>query len=191
MKIIKSRIFKALFLSILVGIILGIISFIIVEKKDIKTDLINYINLIKNVKFNYFNSLVNSLSSNLIYSFFIWIFGIIFILFFISLLIIIYKSISLGFMISGVVYTFKAKGVLYALILGLNSMINILIYAFLCYYSINFAIKTFNAFRNNRQISFKSFFINYIYIYLIIAGFLILSSFFEIYISSNLIRFVV
>ena len=190
MKIIKSRIFKALTLIVMISILLGIISFIITNKKEIKFDLINYITLIKNGKFNYTNSLITSLFNNFKYSFLIWIFGIIFIFSFISILLIVYKGISLGFMLSGIIYTFKVKGLLYGLILSIPCILNIFIYIVLAYYSINFSIKSLNAFRNNRQINYKSFYINYIYIYLILLIILIISSLFESYICSNLLKFV-
>ena len=54
MKIIKSRIFKALTLIVMISILLGIISFIITNKKEIKSDLINYITLIKKREFELF-----------------------------------------------------------------------------------------------------------------------------------------
>ena len=190
MKIIKSRIFKALTLIVMISILLGIISFIITNKKEIKSDLINYITLIKNGKFNYTNSLITSLFNNFKYSFLIWIFGIIFIFSFISILLIVYKGISLGFMLSGIIYTFKVKGLLYGLILSIPCILNIFIYIVLAYYSINFSIKSLNAFRNNRQINYKSFYINYIYIYLILLVLLIISSLIETYICSNLLKFV-
>jgi stage II sporulation protein M len=190
MKIIKSRIFKALTLIVMISILLGIISFIITNKKEIKSDLINYITLIKNGKFNYTNSLITSLFNNFKYSFLIWIFGIIFIFSFISILLIVYKGISLGFMLSGIIYTFKVKGLLYGLILSIPCILNIFIYIVLAYYSINFSIKSLNAFRNNRQINYKSFYINYIYIYLILLIILIISSLIETYICSNLLKFV-
>ena len=190
MKIIKSRIFKALTLIVMISILLGIISFIITNKKEIKSDLINYITLIKNGKFNYTNSLITSLFNNFKYSFLIWVFGIIFIFSFISILLIVYKGISLGFMLSGIIYTFKVKGLLYGLILSIPCILNIFIYIVLAYYSINFSIKSLNAFRNNRQINYKSFYINYIYIYLILLIILIISSLIETYICSNLLKFV-
>jgi len=191
MKIIKSRIFKALFILVMISILLGIISLIIINKTDTKTDLINYVTLIKNGKFNYTNALLNTISSNFIYSFLIWMFGIIFIFGFISCGLIVYKGISLGFMLSSIIYTFKIKGALYGLILGAPSIFNIFVYIVLTYYSVNFAIKSFNAFRNNRMINYKNFFINYVYIYLILFFVLVLSSFFETYITSNLLKFVV
>ncbi len=191
MKIIKTRIFKILILALIVGFVLGIISFILISKKGIKSEIINYINLFKTGKFNYSTGLVKSLFNNLKYGFLIWIFGIIFIFSFLSLLLVAFKGITLGFTVSSVIYTFGLKGVLYSLILSLNSIISIIIYIFLCYYSLNFSIKSYNAFRNNRQINYKTFFINYIYIFLILSGALILNSLFEIYISSNIIKFVV
>ena len=191
MKIIKSRVLKILIVTLFIGFLLGIISFLMIKNKNIKFNYINYIDLINNGNFNYTNSLIKSIFYNLRYSFFIWIFGILFIFSFMSLFLITFKGISLGFMITSIIWTFKIKGVLYALILSLNSIINITIFLLLSYYSINFSIKSLNAYRNNRQINYKSFFINYIYIYVILSFSLILSSLFEIYICSNIIKFVV
>ena len=191
MKIFKYKIFKILILVVLLGILLGIISFIMIDKSIIKNDLINYINLIKNGNYNYLEGLTNSLTSNISFSFFIWLFGIVFIFSFINIILIIYKGISLGFMLSSIIYVFKAKGLILGLILSLNSILNIIVYIVLCYYSINFAIKSYNAFKNNKLVNFKSFYIRYIYIYLILLGVLILNSLLEIYVSSNIIKFVV
>lgn len=191
MKIIKTKIFRVLIVSFIFGIILGIISFILSDKKIISTDIINYINLVENGKFNYSLGLINSIFSNLKFSFFIWIFGILFILSFLCIILIIFKGISLGFVFSSIIYVYKLKGALYAFVLSLNAIFNIFIFIFLSYYSIRFSIKSFNAWRNNRQINYKSFFINYTYIYIILLFILILSSLFEIYISSNIIKFVV
>ncbi len=191
MKIIKSRIFKILIIALIVGFVLGIISFMMVDKDNITNNITNYINLIKTGKFNYSVGLIKSLYNNFKYSFLIWIFGILFIFSLFSIIIIAFKGISLGFMISSIIYTFGTKGLILALILCLNNIINILILVLLSYYSISFAIKSFNTFRNNRLINYKTFFINYIYIYIILFVGLTLSSLFEIYICSNIIKFVV
>ncbi len=191
MKIIRSRIFKLLILILVVGFLLGIISFILSDKKEINSDVINYISLIKNGGFNKILGIYNSITSNIKYSFYIWIFGILFIFVFINLFIIVYKGISLGFMISSIIYTYKLKGIILSLILLINNILNITIFILLTYYSINFAIKSYNSFRNNRLVNYKDFFKNYILLYLIFVFMLILCSLFEIYISSNLIKFVV
>ncbi len=191
MKIIRSRIIKLLIITFLVGVLLGIISFILIDKNYINIDLFNYIDLIKNNKFNYLLGLYNSVKSNIISSFIIWIFGIIFIFSMFSFIIIAFRGISLGFMISSIIYAFRLKGLLIGLILLINNLFNISILLLLSYYSINFSIKSFNAFRNNRSINYKDFFIKYVYIYLILVSLLLFSSLFEVYISSNLIKFVV
>lgn len=191
MKIVRSRIFKLLILLLVVGFLLGIISFILSDKKEINNDIINYISLIKNGSFNKLLGLYNSIVSNIKYSFFIWIFGILFIFVFINLFIIVYKGISLGFMISSIIYTYKLSGLILSLILLINNILYIFILILLTYYSVNFAIKSFNTFRNNRLINYKDFFKNYIILYLIFTLLLIFISLFEIYISSNLIKFVV
>ncbi len=191
MKIIKSRVIKILIITFLISIILGIISFIISDKNNLNISVFNYIDLIKKGKFNYILGLYNSIKSNIIVSFIIWIFGIIFIFSVISLIIIAFKGISLGFMISSIIYAYRIKGLLIGLILLINNLFNIIILILLSYYSINFSIKSFNTFRNNRNVNYRDFYIKYIYLYLIFVFLLIFSSLFEIYISSNLIRFVV
>ncbi len=189
MKIINNKLFKSLVLIFVLGILLGVISYFILGLKN--SNIINYFETLKNEKFNYSIGLFNSIKYNYKYIFFIWIFGIIFIFSMFSFIIIAFRGISLGFMISSIIYAFRLKGLLIGLILLINNLFNISILLLLSYYSINFSIKSFNAFRNNRSINYKDFFIKYVYIYLILVSLLLFSSLFEVYISSNLIKFVV
>lgn len=191
MKIINSKIFKILVVTLVIGFIIGIISFIFMDKSSLQSSIINYINLIKNDNYNYSNGLILSIISNIKYSSIIWISGIIF---FCSLgipLVIIYRGISLSLTISTIIYTYKLKGVLYALIIVFPTILNELIFLFLSYYSINFSIKCFNTIKNNKDINLRLFIKNYFYIFLILSSLLIISSLIEIYLCSNIIKFVV
>lgn len=191
MKIINSKIFKILVVTLVIGFIIGIISFIFMDKSSLQSSIINYINLIKNDNYNYSNGLILSIISNIKYSSIIWISGIIFFCSLVIPLIIIYRGISLSLTISTIIYTYKLKGALYALIIVFPTILNEIIFLFLSYYSINFSIKCFNTIKNNKDINLRSFIKNYFYIFLILSLLLIISSLIEIYLCSNIIKFVV
>ena len=191
MKIIKSRIFKVLILLFILGLLFGVISFIFMDKSSLQSSIINYINLIKNDNYNYSNGLISSIISNIKYSSIIWISGIIFFCSLIIPLIIIYRGISLSLTISTIIYTYKLKGTLYALIIVFPTMLNEIIFLFLSYYSINFSIKCYNTIKNNKDINLRLFIKNYFYIFLILSLLLIISSIIEIYLCSNIIKYVV
>ena len=70
-------------------------------------------------------------------------------------------------------------------------IINELLFILFSYYSINFSFRLYNAIKNNKNINVKDFSKNYILIFLILLVLLIISSLFEIFISSNLIKFVI
>ncbi len=195
MKIIKTKLFKSLLVSFSIGIFVGIICFILLssnEKLSLSNDITNYINLINDGNFKYFTSLIKSFISNYKYLVLIWIFGIIF---FCSLLIpfiIVYRGISFGFTIFSIIYVFHIKGLLYALILLIpTTIINEFIFILISYYSITFATKSFNAIKKNKTINLRQFIKNYFYIFLVLSFCILISSVYEIYISSNIIKFVV
>lgn len=191
MKIINSKIFKILVVTLVIGFVIGIISFIFMDKSSLQSSIINYINLIKNDNYNYTNGLILSIISNIKYSSIIWISGIIFFCSLVIPLIIIYRGISLSLTISTIIYTYKLKGALYALIIVFPTILNEIIILFLSYYSINFSIKCFNTIKNNKDINLRSFIKNYFYIFLILSLLLIISSLIEIYLCSNIIKIVV
>lgn len=191
MKIINSKIFKLLVVSLVIGFIIGIISFIFIDKSELSRSIINYINLVKNNDFNHINGLITSIISNLKYSSIIWILGIIFFCSLLIPLIIIYRGISLSLTICTIIYTYKLKGFLYALIIVFPTILNEIILLLLSYYSINFSIKCFNTIKNNKDINLRLFIKNYFYIFIILSILLIISSIIEIYLCSNIIKFVV
>lgn len=195
MKIIKTKLFKSLLVSFIIGIFIGIICFILLSSKEkisLSNNLTNYINLIHDGNFKYFPSLIKSFISNYKYLVLIWIFGIIF---FCSLLIpfiIIYRGILLGFTISSIIYVFHIKGILYSLIMMIPStIINEFIFILISYYSITFSTKCFNVIKKDKTINLRQFIKNYFYIFLVLSSCILLSSVYEIYIGSNIIKFVV
>ena len=190
MKIINSRLFRVLVSLFFIGILLGIISFIIGDKDT--NYIINYFSLIKSNNFNYLTSLISSIYSNYKYAFIILFCSITLLLSFIIPIIIIFRGISAGFTIISIIYTYKVKGLLLSLIIMFPVLIiNELLFILFSYYSINFSFRLYNAIKNNKNINVKDFSKNYILIFLILLVLLIISSLFEIFISSNLIKFVI
>ncbi len=192
MKIIKSRIFKVLILLFILGLLFGVISFIFMDKTSLENYTLNYVDLISKNNFDYIKGLINTLISNYKYLSILWIFGIIFFLFPLVPLIIIYRGISIGLMISSIIYSFKLKGFLYALIMLFPAkIINELIYIIMSYYSISFSLKIYNVIKTNKSINITSFSKNYFYILLIFIVALTLTSIFEVYLSTNIIKLVI
>lgn len=189
MKIINSRIFKSLVILFILGLFLGVLSYTLFNIKD--SSIINYLNLIKNSKFDYITGLINSIKYNLKYIIIIWIFGIIFIFILLIPLIIVFRGISIGFTISIIIASLKLKGIFISLIILFPCVIiNEIIYLFSSYYSITFGIKTLKVFKERKSITLNYYIKNYFYRLLFFSLALIISSLIEIYITSNILKFV-
>lgn len=192
MKIIKSRIFKILIILFIVGFVLGIITYFMIDNTIINENMYNYFDLIKSGDFKYLRSLFNSIIFNNKYLFIIWVSGIILVSIFAIPIIIIYRGISLGLTFISLLVTFKIKGLLYfALLIIPSGLLNEILYIFCSYYSLNFSMKIYNSIKKDKLINIKSFSKNYIYIYIIFTIVMLISNIIEIYISSNLIKYVV
>lgn len=191
MKIIKSRLFKTMFLIFLFGIIIGIISYIFIKKDIVNNNMINYIKLITNNNYNKFNMLITNIFNDTKYYSLIWIFGIIFIFSLFIPLLVIYKGISIGFTISTIIYTFNIKGILYSLIIVFPSILKSILFILLSYYSINISYKLYLSFKDNNFTNIKKSLLNYLYIYLILFIILIIISLIETYICLNILKIVV
>ena len=195
MKIIKSKLFKILSILLLTGFIIGIVYFFIVKssnKEVIENNLIKYINSLKDNNSNSLISLFNSIKYNIKYLSIIWVVGIIFILIFLIPIIIVFKGILIGYSFINIIGVFHLKGILIAFFLLFPCVIiNNFILILMSYYSINQANKTFNTIKENKSINLKNYFKNYTLIYLILSICLIISSLIEIYLSSNIIKFIV
>ena len=115
MKIINSKVFKTLLAIFILGIIIGVISFFVIGIKS--NNIISYFESIKNDKFNYIYGLFNSVKYNYKALFTIWLCGLVFIFIFIIPFLECFRGICLGFSITLIIYTYKLKGLILALIL--------------------------------------------------------------------------
>ena len=194
MKIINNKVFKTLLVVFIISFILGIVLFFFISDTDklkIESSLINYINSINNNSFMYGNGLVKSILFNYKYLFIIWLCGILYILVFFIPFIVSFKGVILGFSISSIISVYGLVGFLIALILLLYEVINITLILLISYYAVHFSYKCFKTIKNNKSINLRLFIKNYIYIFLIILSLSFLSSLIEIFICSNILKFVV
>lgn len=114
------------------------------NKELIINSLNNFYTSLKENKISSTNLLYKTMTSNLILNIIIWVLGISIIGIPIVIFILGFKSLSLGFTISSLIYTYKFNGLLKAIIYLIPNIINIFIVFVLVYYSISFSINLFN-----------------------------------------------
>lgn len=194
-KIIKydKKIMTFLNVIAIVGIIAGSIFMIVLSKND-KETVLNSIKdffdkLISN-KFNFAGTLKNTIINNFLFSFIIWVIGISVVGVLIVIFIIFYKSFTLGFTISSIIYTYSIKGALLALIYVFPHMvINLLIMLYLSSYSIKLSIILIKSILKKDNLNFKAFINNYSKVFLISIIFLIVTSLYESFIAPIILRY--
>lgn len=190
MKIINSKIFRTLCYVFLIGIVCGIISYFLIDNSLFNSYVINYINSFNS--FSYLNGFINSVYYNYLYLIILFFIGILFFLSFLIPCFTYFRGVFNGILFVCLIVLFKVKGFLIVLFLLFPCiLINEFIFILFSYYSISFSIKVFNVFRSNNSINIRSFCKNYFYRLLFLSLILFLSILFEVYISSNLINFVV
>lgn len=170
-------------------ILFGILYISILSKNSkllIKDNLNTFFNSIN--KLNYTDAFINCLTSNIIIIILIWIFGISIIGVPLIILILIIKSFILGFSISSIIYFYKIKGILIAIIYLIPLIINLLIIIILGYYGIIFS-KNLNQFLFlKKEMNFKNLMKKYLKLLLFSILCILISSFVEIYIIPNILK---
>ena len=194
-KLIKydKKIMTLLNVIAIIGIITGSIFMVVLSKSD-KTTVLNsikdFFDKLINDKFDFISTLKNTMISNLLFSFIIWVIGISVIGIIIVIFIIFYKSFTLGFTISSIIYTYSIKGSLIALLYVFPHMIiNILIMLYIGSYSIKLSIILIKSILKKDNLNFKLFINNYLRVYLISITFLITTSLYESFIAPVILRY--
>lgn len=191
MNIIKNRIIRVLLFIYILSIIIGIGSYFFIDSSIINNSIINYIRDFSN-GFNYINGFKNTFIYNFNYSFIIWIFGLLMIGIIISPLMVFLKGLGLGITISSIIVNFKIKGLILAIIMFIsNVLLYDIIFILLSYYSINMSLRTYKVLKKNLSVNIKSYYKNYFIRYIILLVLLILFSLFDIYVISNLIKYLI
>lgn len=146
-KLKTKKLFILVFAITLLCFIAGMLLISMLSKSNkelIINSLNNFYTSLKENKISSTNLLYKTMTSNLILNIIIWVLGISIIGIPIVIFILGFKSLSLGFTISSLIYTYKFNGLLKAIIYLIPNIINIFIVFVLVYYSISFSINLFN-----------------------------------------------
>lgn len=146
-KLKTKKLFILVFAITLLCFIAGMLLISMLSKSNkelIINSLNNFYTSLKENKISSTNLLYKTMTSNLILNIIIWVLGISIIGIPIVIFILGFKSLSLGFTISSLIYTYKFNGLLKAIIYLIPNIINIFIAFVLVYYSISFSINLFN-----------------------------------------------
>ena len=190
-RIIKNKKLFRLIISILISFILGILYIAILSKSNksmIKDNLELYFFSLN--KLNYIKALTNSLSTNLLYTIGIWLLGISIIGVPIIILLLLFKSFIIGFTISSIIYFYKFKGILIAIIYIIPLVIDLYLIFFLSYYSLIFSNNLNRLLFLKKEINFKNIMRRYIKILILVVIGIIISSIIEVYLIPNILKLI-
>ena len=189
----QKKIYVFLIGLVVISLLSGILFWFVINKENkllVNNELTSFFNCIKDgATINYWGSLLNSITTNLIYIILIWLLGISIIGLPIILFMITVKSFIVGFSISSIIAIYGFKGLLGAFVYTFpHQIIFLLLLILLGFYSISFCIKLFKYLFLKQIINFKVAMRRYLKILLISIGIGIFLSLFETFISTYLIK---
>lgn len=157
---------KYLFLSVilLIGLISGIIFIFFISSEDkllVKEELELFFTNISTNKLNYTETFINSIVSNLLYVFVIWVLGVSIIGIPIIIFILFLKGFILGFSCSSIIYNFGFKGMGLAMGQIPHNLFLLLFLVLIGFYAINFSIRLFRVLFLKETIALNSYFKRY------------------------------
>lgn len=156
------------------------------NRKIIQTSLNSFFDTIKNNQLKTNELLFKTLTSNIIIDLILWLLGISIIGIPIVIILLGYKSLSLGFTISSIISTYKLNGVIKALIYIVPNIINLFIFFVISYYSISFSLMLFNYLFGKKEYNKRIIVNKYLKLLVISIIILIFSSVIETYVVPKL-----
>ena len=156
------------------------------NRKIIQTSLNSFFDTIKNNQLKTNELLFKTLTSNIIIDLILWLLGISIIGIPIVIILLGYKSLSLGFTISSIISTYKLNGVIKALIYIVPNIINLFIFFVISYYSISFSLMLFNYLFLKKEYNKRIIVNRYLKLLVISIIILIFSSVIETYVVPKL-----
>ena len=186
---------KSIYLSLLIALIISFIFgmfFITIlsstDKVTLKEYITNFFTSIKQGKIiSLYKTLINNNLGILITS--ILAFSVV--LFPLVIVIIFYKGFTLAFTITSLIYTFKIKGIILAIVYVFPSLIfNLVFYFIMCYYSFKLSLILFNKAINKDTTNIHKFLKKYLVIILVCISFVSLFSLYDTYLLPSLIKLV-
>lgn len=189
---------KYVFFSMVI-VILGIITgsiFIVVLNSTDKSLVTEYISsFMDNIKNN--NIIVNDIIKNVFINnslviLIISIIGFTFFLFPINILILFYKSFIIGFSLASIILTYNIKGILISLVyIFPHLIINILLFSLLTAFTLKLSIKMINYIIKKKEVNMRAYFNKYIYILILSIIIISITSLYESFIVTHLLKLVV
>ena len=177
----------------LISIILGILYIAIISKSNkelINTTLNSFFTQIDKNNINYTSSFINSFLSYTLSGLFIWILGISVIGIPIILIFLFYKSFILGFSISSLIYFYKLKGIIAAIIYIIPLLFSLLVFIILSFFSIRFSKKLIKVIFYKQDYTFRSLTRKYFKVLLIGEICLMACSLIETFLIPELLKLV-
>ncbi len=192
--LIKQKKIYLVFISmIILSILFGFFFYFIISDSN-KLLVINiqkeYFNGISSNNINYLSSFFNSILSNSLYIFLIFILGLSVVGFVFIIGIVLIKSFILGFTISSIIGTFGLKGILLSFIyIFPHQILFLIILLLMCYYGCSFCYRLFRNLFVRTIVNFKSIKDKYLKVFgvSILGG--IICSLYEVFIVPSLISF--
>lgn len=184
-------IYLSLLIALLISFIFGMFFITILSSTDkvtLKEYITNFFTSIKQGKIiSLYKTLINNNLGILITS--ILAFSVV--LFPLVIVIIFYKGFTLAFTITSLIYTFKIKGIILAIVYVFPSLIfNLVFYFIMCYYSFKLSLILFNKAINKNTTNINKFLKKYLVIILVCISFVSLFSLYDTYLLPSLIKLV-
>lgn len=189
----NKRVYISLIAVVIIGLVFGSL-FITILSHDDKTlltsEISTYFNMIKDNKYN-MNAYLFSNFNNILYAFILWILGISVIGLPIIICMLFYKTFTLAFTVTSLIYHFKIEGMLISFIyIFPHLIINLIIYFILTYYSFNMSLKIIRVIFNKEDFSVKRHFKKYAFILAISIVMLVITASYEAYIMPYIIKLI-
>lgn len=184
-------IYVSLIIALLISFIFGMFFITILSSTD-KVTLKEYItNFFTSIKQGKIISLYKTLINNNLGILITAILAFSVVLFPLVIVIIFYKGFTLAFTITSLIYTFKIKGIILAIVYVFPSLIfNLVFYFIMCYYSFKLSLILFNKVINKDATNINKFLKKYLVIILICIVFVSLFSLYDTYLLPSLIKLV-
>lgn len=184
-------IYVSLLIALLISFVFGMFFITILSSTDkvtLKEYITNFFTSIKQGKIiSLYKTLINNNLGILITS--ILAFSVV--LFPLVIVIIFYKGFTLAFTITSLIYTFKIKGIILAIVYVFPSLIfNLVFYFIMCYYSFKLSLILFNKVINKDTTNINKFLKKYLVIILVCIAFVSLFSLYDTYLLPSLIKLV-
>lgn len=189
----NKKIMIFLIIIVIFGIISGSFLSVMLNNNDKELVIDNINEYIKNINtFQNMNILKNSLFSNLIIITCIWILGISIIGIIIVIILVFWKSFTLGFTISSFILTYNFKGILLSFIyIFPHLIINILITMYLGSYAFKFSLLLIKCITNKIKLDFRKLIFIYFKVLITSIVVIIFTSFFEAFITPIFLKYIV